>query len=123
MNAAHSHFLVEKSKNLVYNHRMVVRRTVENLRERSKEERTAIATWIALSVVAILFIAWVIYFFHSIATTPVPDLQSAPNASASSGLQQAQQPTPQAYSSTTQFINVEGTVETQQFATSTGPSQ
>lgn len=39
---------------------MVVQRTINNLRERPKHERKAVATWIAIGIVVILLLAWVI---------------------------------------------------------------
>jgi hypothetical protein len=97
---------------------MAVRRTIENLRERSKEDRTAIAAWTALAVVAILFLGWAVYFFNSIKATPAPDFQGASDSLNSSGLSQAGQALQQAYGSTTQFIESQGNLQLQQLGTS-----
>lgn len=99
---------------------MVFRRTVENLRERPREDRIAVAAWSAIAVVAILFLGWAVYFFNSIKTMPAPDLQSVTDSQNSNGLSQMQQALKQAYGSTTQFIDVEGNVELQQIGTTTG---
>ena|GEM_PF-2281447 len=45
---------------------MVLQRTIENLRERPKHERQAVAFWIAVAVVAVLIVAWGIYFATSL---------------------------------------------------------
>lgn len=51
---------------------MVLQRTLDNLRERPKHEREAVAFWIAVAVVLILFLFWGVFFFRNIST---PDLQ------------------------------------------------
>jgi len=45
---------------------MVLLKTIGNLRARPRHERRSIARGIAMLVVAILFIAWVIFFFNKI---------------------------------------------------------
>ena len=45
---------------------MVVQKAINNLRERPKEERSAVAGGIAVAVVIILFLAWAILFFKRI---------------------------------------------------------
>ncbi|MDB5238128.1 MAG: hypothetical protein JWM46_398 [Candidatus Kaiserbacteria bacterium] len=45
---------------------MVVQRTINNLKERSKDERKAVASAIAIGIIVILFLGWVILFFHRI---------------------------------------------------------
>ena len=45
---------------------MVLQKTVAHLKTRPRHERRAVARGIALSVVAILFIGWVILFFRDI---------------------------------------------------------
>jgi hypothetical protein len=102
---------------------MVLEKTLNNLRERPQNERTAIAAWIAIGVVAILFVGWLIYFLHTIATTPPPNLQSTEDSLSSSGIPQAAEQMQQAYGSTTQFIQAQGTIELQQISTSTEPQQ
>ncbi|HTR18922.1 MAG TPA: hypothetical protein VMH91_03025 [Candidatus Paceibacterota bacterium] len=76
---------------------MVVRRTLNKLRTRSREDRMAIAGWIAIVVVVVLFIGWVVYFFQSITQAPAPDFQSAVNSLNPNGLSQA-------YASSTQYL-------------------
>jgi hypothetical protein len=97
---------------------MVVKRTINNLRERPKDERTAIAASIAIGVMVILFIGWLVYFFHELRTTPAPNLQAATDSLNSSGLSQAQQQMQQAYGSTTQFIEAQGSIQLQPIGTS-----
>jgi hypothetical protein len=102
---------------------MVFEKTLNNLRERPQNERTAIAAWFAIAVAAVLFVCLLIYFLHTIATTPAPNLQGAETSLDSSGLSQATEQMQQAYGSTTQFIEAQGTVELQPLATSTDPDQ
>lgn len=102
---------------------MVVRRTIEHLKTRPKEERTAFAASVSIVVVVILFVGWIIYFFHSIATTPAPDLQGAAASLDSNGLQQAQQEMQQAYGSTTQFIQTQGNIQLEEVGTSSETTQ
>ena len=45
---------------------MVILRTIENLRERPKDERRAVALGVALAVVAILFVGWAIFFVRKV---------------------------------------------------------
>ncbi len=100
-----------------------MRQTLENLRERPKDEKNAIAVSIALGVVAILFIGWVIYFLHSLASAPASNLSSAANATSTTELQQAAQQVQQAYGSSTQFINTSEGVQLEQVSgTSSEPS-
>lgn len=96
--------------------------TLEHLRQRPKDEKTAIAASVAIGVVAILFIGWLVYFFHSIESAPAPDLQSV-TSSSENGLQEASQQFQQSLGSTTQFINIEGNAELQPVSTSTNSSQ
>lgn len=102
---------------------MVLEKTLNNLREKPQNERTAIAAWIAIGVVAILFVGWLIYFLHTIATTPPPNLQGAEDSLNSSGIPQAAQEMQQAYGSTTQFVQTQGSIELQQISTSSVPQQ
>lgn len=45
---------------------MAVQKTIDNLKERPKDERKAVATGIAAAVVLILFIGWAFLFFKKI---------------------------------------------------------
>lgn len=45
---------------------MVVQKTINNLKQGPKEDKVAVASGIAISVVVVLFVAWGIYFFHKI---------------------------------------------------------
>jgi len=65
---------------------MVLQRTIENLRERPKREREAVAFWIAVAVVAILLLGWCVYFFRSLGPTNLQPLNEAYNQA----VQQAQ---------------------------------
>lgn len=93
--------------------------TLAELRERTKEEKTAIAGSVALGVVIILFLGWLVYFFHGIETTPAPDLQNVGSSLNENVLQQAGTQLQQALGSTTQFVDVEGNEEVQPISTST----
>jgi hypothetical protein len=94
---------------------MVLDRTLNNLRERPREERTAIAAWIAIGVVAILLICWLIFFLHSIASSAAPVPQSVATSTDQNGLQQAQQGE---FGSSTQFVETQGSLQLQQIGTS-----
>ena len=50
----------------------MIRRTIENLRERPRDERIAFAATVALGVVIVLFLGWIVFFFRSIRTAPAP---------------------------------------------------
>lgn len=45
---------------------MVIQKTINNLKDKPKDERKAVAGGIAIAVVAILFIGWTFFFFKSI---------------------------------------------------------
>lgn len=96
---------------------------MQNLRERPKDEKNAIAGSIAIGVVIILLLGWLIYTFHALASTPAPNFQNAENAVNTSGLQQASQQLQQAYGSTTQFVDTSEGVQLEEVSgTSTEPS-
>jgi uncharacterized protein HemX len=81
---------------------MVVQKTIDNLKDRPKDERTAVAGGIAITFAVVLFLGWGIYFFHQIQSGAVnPSFQGAGNQFDSSGIQQAQQALQQEYASTT----------------------
>jgi len=65
---------------------VMLERTIENLRERPKHEREAIAFWIAVAVVIILTIGWGTFFFR---TLSIPDLQPPVNAAYNQAVQEA----------------------------------
>ncbi len=46
---------------------MVVQKTINNLKEGPKEDKVAVAGGIAISIVAVLLVAWAIFFFRNIA--------------------------------------------------------
>lgn len=45
---------------------MVVQKTINNLKERPKDERAAVAGGIAVSLVIVLLVAWAIFFFRGV---------------------------------------------------------
>lgn len=45
---------------------MVVQKTLDNLKEKPKDEKVAVAGGIAVTVVLILLIAWALFFFRNI---------------------------------------------------------
>jgi len=47
---------------------MVVQKTIDNLKERPKDERKAVAGGIAITVVVVLLLAWGVIFIHRIQT-------------------------------------------------------
>ena len=74
---------------------MVLQRTIENLRERPRHERQAVAFWIALAVVVVLAIGWGTFFVRAV---NIPDMQPVNDAYNQAVQQasaaQAQMPTP-----------------------------
>lgn len=56
---------------------MVLQRTIENLRDRPRHEREAVAFWIAVAIVIVLTLAWGVYFFRN---ASAPDLSPVNNA-------------------------------------------
>ncbi len=52
---------------------MVIQRTIENLKERPREERRAVASMIALSVIGVLLLVWAISFLFRIGDLSAPD--------------------------------------------------
>ncbi len=56
---------------------MVLLRTIDNLKERPKHEREAVAFWIAIAVVIVLLIGWGIFFFRSLAVTNLQPVTEA----------------------------------------------
>ncbi|MDR3571566.1 MAG: hypothetical protein P4L81_05250 [Candidatus Pacebacteria bacterium] len=108
-----------------------MREALQQLREKPKHEKTAIAASIALGVAGILLIGWLIFFFHTLSTTPAPNFKSAASAVASStGITQAQaafsagaQQLQQAYGSTTQFVeSTSGTIQLEEVGSTTEPA-
>ena len=54
---------------------MVLQRTIENLKDRPKHERRAVALLCALGVVVVLLIGWMFFFFRTVHRS-VTDVQS-----------------------------------------------
>lgn len=50
---------------------MVLQRTIDNLRERPKEERRAVALGISIAVMLILLIGWGMFFIRTVQTTQI----------------------------------------------------
>jgi hypothetical protein len=80
---------------------MVVQKAINNLKDGPKEDKVAVASGIAVSVVLVLLVAWAIFFFRNIA-------QNSQNLNLSGGVQgqfnfqsvtQAQQQLQQQYGS------------------------
>ena len=74
----------------------MLQRTIDNLKERPKEERVAFAGSVAIGAIVILFLGWVLFFvtsFHKapIAESTLPDAQSASAVSAVPDFQDATQ--------------------------------
>jgi uncharacterized protein YpmB len=69
---------------------MVLQRTIEDLRDRPTHEREAVAFWIAIVVIAVLFMAWGVYFFRSVGA---PDLKPV-NDAYTQAVQQVQAQSP-----------------------------
>lgn len=72
---------------------MALQNSIDNLKQKPKDERTAVASGIALSVVIVLLIAWVIGFFHKIQNGAIkPTFESgAQSAFNPAGVNEAQQ--------------------------------
>ena len=83
-------------------------KAVTNLKDRPKDEKTAVASGIAITVIIVLFIIWGFYFFHKVRSGAVaPTFQGAGQQFNASGLQAAQQQLQTEYASaTSQFQNL-----------------
>jgi len=94
-----------------------VQNTLEQLRERPKHEKRAIALWVSIAVMIVLFAGWAIYFVHGLSagSTPVQN----PNAADTTSLQQAAQQVQQAFSSSTQFIQTSQGVQIEEVGSTT----
>ena len=81
---------------------MVVQKAINNLKEGPKEDKVAVASGIAISVVAVLLVAWAIYFFHNIqkGSQEVNLSGGAQDQFNFSSVKDAQQQLQQAYSNT-----------------------
>lgn len=67
---------------------MVVRRTIDNLKERPHHERRAVALMIAIGVVVMLFLGWAFLFFSSLRASQASAAQTAGHAVTSSPQEQ-----------------------------------
>jgi hypothetical protein len=74
---------------------VVLQRTIDNLRERPKHERQAVAFWIAIAVVLVLVVAWGIFFFRSVGSTNLQPVSDTYNQAVQQvQTQQSQTPAP-----------------------------
>lgn len=69
---------------------MVIQKSIDNLKQKPKEDRTAVASSISIAVAAILFIAWAIYFFHKIQSGAVSPTLDGSNQFSQQAMQDAQ---------------------------------
>ena len=85
---------------------MVVQKAISNLKEGPKEDKVAVASGIAISVVAILLVAWAIFFFHNIqkGSQEVNLSGGAQDQFNFSSVKEAQQQLQQTYSNTTEDL-------------------
>ena len=82
---------------------MVVQKAINNLKEGPKEDKVAVASGIAISIVVILLVAWAIFFFRSIAKgSQQINLGGAEDAFNFSGVKEAQDQLKQQYSNQTE---------------------
>ncbi len=51
---------------------MVVRRTIEHMKTRPRDERVAFAGSVAVGVMVILFLGWAVYFFATLPVSTAP---------------------------------------------------
>jgi len=58
---------------------VVLQRTIENLRDRPKHERRAVAFWIAIAVIVVLFVAWGIFFVSTLNSNTLQPVNDAYN--------------------------------------------
>lgn len=83
---------------------MVIGKTVDTLKERPKEERTAVAASVAVFVVVILIIGWAFFFVKKLAKEPPSRIQGPAGADDSifdfSSLDKATQEFTESYSTT-----------------------
>jgi predicted PurR-regulated permease PerM len=68
----------------------MIQKSIDNLKRRPKDERTAVAGGISVAVAAVLFIVWVVYFFHKIQSGAVAPSLTGGNDFSNQALQQAQ---------------------------------
>lgn len=55
---------------------MVVQKTIDNLKDRPHDEKKAVASGIAISVIVILLIGWGFVFIRNVQNTPTPSLEN-----------------------------------------------
>lgn len=55
---------------------MVVQKTLNNLKDKSHEEKQAVASGIAIGVIVILLIGWGILFIKNVQNMPTPSLEN-----------------------------------------------
>ena len=58
---------------MCYHRKMVVQRTIENLRARSREDRKAIASSVAFLAAALIFVIWAFFFAREFSVEPLSD--------------------------------------------------
>ena len=83
---------------------MVVQKAINNLKAGPKEDKVAVASGIAVSVVVVLLVAWSIFFFRSIArgTQQLNLSGGAQDQFNFSGVKEAQQQLQQQFASSTE---------------------
>lgn len=82
---------------------MVVQKTLDNLKSGPKDDKVAVASGVAISVVVVLLVAWAIFFFRNIQKNAVQlDLSGgAQDEFNFTGVKEAQEKLKQEYSNTT----------------------
>lgn len=87
---------------------MVVQKAINNLKQGPKEDKVAVASGIAISVVAVLLVAWGILFFHNI-QKGVQEVNLSGGVQDEfnfSGVKEAQQQLQDAYSNTDELRQI-----------------
>ena len=96
---------------------MVVQKTINNLKSGSKDDKVAVASGVAVSVVVVLLVAWAIFFFRNIQRNSV-ELNLSGGAQDEfnfSGVKEAQEKLKQEYSNTTdEFLQLRNDAVSQQ---------
>ena len=96
---------------------MVAQKTLDNLKSGPKDDKVAVASGVAISVVVVLLVAWAIFFFKNIQKNAVQlDLSGgAQDEFNFTGVKEAQEKLKQEYSNTTdEFLQLRNDAVSQQ---------
>lgn len=102
---------------------MAIQQSIDKLKQKPKDDRKAIASSISIAVGTILFIGWLLYFFHQIQSGAVSPSLQAGNEFSQQAMQQAQDAFQQQQDSPNQdLIQLRDQIQAQQLQTSVQPT-